>query len=369
MRTIFTLFLAMAAASALEPAAESYNEHRLLRGPNDTEDNEDRDLLTLGSSSQSFSFSAVSSYGKGGFCIDYKTACLEAGFALTAASTFTDASGNAIAFAESAEFLFLQAFCDSFASAYALTCAFTRVDGDIEVDTKMVNRNQVVTLGLNLKAASTTFAKAESLAVADAYTGITASAFTDVKVFCGQVGNSHPFCGGGGAGTELLQIATAEADSFAVASALASADAEAKAGAFVVTSGSKYSYVKGLLSAYVKAWTFAEAGATAEAFASSFTEVINDSWAAFCFKQYASLCADNTIGFCGYDANKACASAEAKGFAFADALALACAEAFVIAFAKAQSFIFLTADIDLGSVTPALTWTTTNAGIANSCSA
>jgi hypothetical protein len=51
-----------------------------------------------------------------------------------------------------------------------ITCAFTKVDGDIEINTKTENSKKVVTLGLKLKAASTTFAKASSLAEANAYT-------------------------------------------------------------------------------------------------------------------------------------------------------------------------------------------------------
>jgi hypothetical protein len=93
--------------------------------------------------------------------------CLELGFADTAANTYTDASGNSIAFSESAQYLFLLAFCDLFAESYALTCTFTKVDSDIEINTKTESSKKVVTLGLKLKAASRTFAKASSLPEAD----------------------------------------------------------------------------------------------------------------------------------------------------------------------------------------------------------
>jgi hypothetical protein len=371
MRTIFTLFLAVAMASALEPAAESYDEHHLLRGPNNdtNEDYKDRDLLFIGSASQSFSFSAVSSSGAEDFCIDYYSSCLEQGYALTGAMTVADTSGNAIAFAESEEYLFLCAYCDSFALSYALTCAFSKVDGDIRVDSKTENYKQVVTLGLNVKAASTTFAKAESVAVAKAVTDIDAQAFTDIAVFCSSVPAYHPFCGGV-AGTEIKQIAVANADSFGVASSSAESGALAKTGAFVVTASSKCAYVNGFVSAYVKAWSFAQAQATALAFANSFTASITESFSESCIKQYGTLCANSSSGFCGYgDANIACAAAWAKGSSFAEALAIACAEAFIASFAKATSFVFLTANVDLSSSKPVLGWTQTTAGVANYCNA
>jgi hypothetical protein len=367
MRIIFTLFLALAAANALEHAAESYDEHRLLRGPNDTEDDEDRDLLAIGSASRAFSFSAVSSSGAGDFCFDYYSSCLELGHAETSAKTYTDASGNAIAFAESEQYLSLVAFCDSFAESYALTCAFTKVDGDIEISTKTENSKKVVTLGLKLKAASTTFAKASSFAEANAYTAIDSQAFTDVGAvaFCNQY-PYFPSCAGF-AGTSLEQIATADAISFGVASASSGSVALAKSGAFVVTAGSAYSYVNGFLSAYVKAWSFAEAEAAAVAFASSYAEVMSSSWAKSCVKQHGILCANSSAGFCGSSAEEACAVAKASGESWADALAVACARSFIAAFAKASSFVFLTANVDCSKSQPALTWTKTSAGIANSC--
>jgi hypothetical protein len=367
MRIIFTLFLALAAANALEHAAESYDEHRLLRGPNDTEDDEDRDLLAIGSASKAFSFSAVSSYGAEDFCFDYYSSCLERGHAATSAETYTDASGNAIAFAASSQYLWLVAFCDSFAASYALTCAFTKVDGDIEINTKTENSKKVVTLGLKLKAASTTFAKASSLAEANAFTAIDSQAFTDVGVvpFC----NKYPYfpsCSGF-AGTSLEQIATANAISFGVASASSGSGALAKSGAFVVTAGSTFSYVNGLLSAYVKAWSFAEAEAAALAFANSYTEVMSSSWATSCAKQHGILCANSSAGFCGSSAEVACAEASASGSSKASALAVECAKSFIAAFAEASSFVFLTANVDCSKAQPALTWTTTSAGIGNSC--
>jgi hypothetical protein len=369
MLIVVTLFLALAAANALELAAESYDEHRLLRGPNDTGDDEDRDLLTIGSTSQSYSFSAVSAYGAGDFCFDYHSSCLEAGYAITSANTYTDASGNSIAFAASIEYLFLQAFCDSFAESFALTCAFTKVDGDIEVDTKTENFKQVVTLGLKLKAASTTFAKASSVAEAAAYTAIESQAFTDVGVasFCNEY-SWFPTCAGF-AGTSLEQIASADASSFGVASASSGSGALAKSGAFVVTAGSKYSYVNGLLSAYVQAWSFAEAGAAATAFAESISGSTNEAFAEVCAKQHASICASSSYGWCGSTPEEACAEAWASGSSWAFALAKACAQTFVEAFAKASSFVFLTANVDCSKIQPALAWTTTSAGIANSCSA
>jgi hypothetical protein len=369
MRTIFTLFLAVAMASALEPAAESYDEHHLLRGPNNdtNEDDEDRDLLFIGSVSKSISFSAVSSHGAGDFCFDYYSSCLELGLADTAAGTYTDASGNSIAFAESAQYLFLAAFCDSFAASYALTCAFAKVDGDIEIDTKTENYKKVVTLGLKLKAASTTFAKASSVAEAGAFTAIDSQAFTDVGVvsFCNKY-SYFPSCSGF-AGTNLEQIAVADASSFGVASASSGSGALAASGAFAVAAGSSFSYVNGLLSAYVKAWSFAEAEAAALAFATSYTEVMSSSWATSCVKQHGILCANSSAGFCGSSAEEACAVASASGASWADALALACAKSFIEAFAEASSFVFLTANVDCSKAQPALTWTTTSAGIEHSC--
>jgi hypothetical protein len=368
MRIIFTLFLALAAANALEHAAESYDEHRLLRGPNDTEDDEDRDLqLSIGSASKAFSFSAVSSYGAGDFCFDYYSSCLEDGFADTAAKTYTDASGNSIAFAESSQYLFLYAFCDSFAASYALTCAFTKVDGDIKINTKTVNSKKVITLGLELKAASTTFAKAESLAAAKAFTAIDSQAFTDVGVvaFC----NKYPYfpsCSGF-AGTKLEQIATANAISFGVASASSGSISLAQSGACVETEGSAFSYVNGIVWAHVLAWSFAEAEAAAVAFAKSYTDVMSSSFAGSCVKQHGILCANSSAGFCGSSAEEACAVAKASGESWAEALALACAKSFIKAFAGASSSVYLMANVDCRKAQPALTWTTTPAGVVNSC--
>jgi hypothetical protein len=369
MLIVFTLFLALAAANALEPFAESYDEHRLLRGPNDTGNDEDRDLLTLGSTSQSFSFSAVSAYGAGDFCFDYHSSCIEEGHALTSAISYADANGNSIAFADSVEYLFLQAFCASFAESFALTCAFTKVDGDIQVEAKSENSNQKITLGLQLKAATTTFATASSVADAATYTAIDSQAFTNAGVvsFCNQY-PWFPTCSGF-AGTSLQQIATAAASSFGVASASSGSGALATSGAFVVTAGTKYSYVNGLLSAYVQAWSFAEAGAAAAAFASSFTESTNLAFANVCVEQFASICASSSYGWCGSTPEEACAAAWASGSSWAFALAEACAQTFVEAFAKASSFVFLTANVDCSKIQPALAWTTTSAGIANSCSA
>jgi hypothetical protein len=48
-------------------------------------------------------------------------------------------------------------------------------------------------------------------------------------------------------------------------------------------------------------------------------------------------------------------------------LALACAKSFIAVFAEASSFVFLTANVDCSKAKSALTWTTTSAGIGNSC--
>jgi hypothetical protein len=370
MRIILTLFLALAAASALEPAAESYDEHRLLRGPNDTEDNEDRDLqFTIGSTSESYSFSASSAHSSKDFCYDYYSSCIETGYAMTSAYSYADADGNAIAFGASVEYLFLMAYCDSFAKSYALTCAFSKVDGDIYVDTKTENYKQVVTLGLKLKAASTTFAKASSEAEALAYTGIESEAYTEAgaAMFCAKY-PYYPNCQGYAA-SGLQQIAEATAKSFAVASSESGSSAEAKSGAFVVTAGSKYAYVNGFISAYVKAWSFAQADAAAKAFADSYTETINNSFAEVCVKQFESICSIHSYGYCSSPPEEACSLAWASGKSWAYALSIACAKAFVSAYAKASSFVFLTANVDCSKPKPYLTWTTTNAGAVNYCSA
>jgi hypothetical protein len=369
MLIVFTLFLALAAANALELAAESYDEHRLLRGPNDTGNDEDRDLLTIGSTSQSFSFSAVSAYGAGDFCFDYQSSCIEDGYAVTAAKTYADANGNSIAFADSVEYLFLQAFCASFAESFALTCAFTKVDGDIQVTANADSRNfnQEITLGLQLNAATTTFATASSVAEAATYTAIDSQAFTSAGVasFCNQY-PWFPTCSGF-AGTSLSQIATADASSFGVASASSSSGALATSGAFVKTAGSKYSYINGLLTAVVKAWSFAEASAAAGAFAESFTLNINNSFANVCVEQFASICASSSYGWCGSTPEEACAAAWASGSSWAFALAEACAQTFVDAFAEASSSIHLMANVDCSKVKPALAWSTTACGFANAC--
>lgn len=371
MRTIFMLFLALATATALDPAAESYDEHRLLRGPNDTEDDGDRDLLTMGSTSQSFAFSAVSTAGASEFCIDYKSRCLEIGYLTTDADTSTNASGSgSIAVASSSQQLFLAAFCDSFAVAYSTVCAFTKVEGEIEVDTSYENRQNKILLGLKIKAASTTFAKAASFAVAEAYTNVDSFSFTDVDVFCTSVGYMSPFCEGQ-AETELEQIATAEASSFGAASSLGTSSAAAGAGALVETAGSRYSYVNGLLVAYAKSWSFSQAEAAAGAFAESFTSNWSASFADVCLSQYESICAssDSSIPMCGMGAEDACAAAYAYGESYAEAISLACAKAAVEAYGKAQSIIFISANIDLSSSNAALAWTVVNADVTQFCNA
>jgi hypothetical protein len=364
------LFLALATATALDPAAESYDEHRLLRGPNDTEDDGDRDLLTMGSSSQSFSFSAVSADGASEFCIDYKSKCLEIGWLETDADTSTDASGSgSVAVAASIQELFLQAFCDSFALAYSTVCAFTKVEGEIEVDASYENRKKKISLGLKVKAAATTFAKAATVAVAEAYTNVQSSSFTDVGVFCSNVGNLSPFCEGQ-ASTDLTQIATADASSFGAASSLSTSSATAGAVAQVETAGSIYSYVNGLLVAYAKSWSFSEAEAAAVAFAASLTENWSVSFADVCFSQHGSICgSDPSRAICGMTPEEACAQASAYGTGYAEAISLACAKAVVDAYAKAQSIIFISANIDLSSSNAALAWTAVNADVKQFCNA
>jgi hypothetical protein len=214
MRAILTLFLvtAVATATALEPP-ESYVEHQ-LRGAN-TEVHEDRDLLELGGSSASLAFSIASAKGAADGCFDYGAKCLELGKVFAATYVGAGASGNAFAIAFAEEYIWLVSICEAYAYAHAQSCAFTQVDGHVQVNTTVANSKKTVSMEVYLKAASTTFAMAASTAVAKAYTAVEAYSFTDVAAFCAKVDNKSPLCVGY-AETELEQIAIAGAASVTI---------------------------------------------------------------------------------------------------------------------------------------------------------
>jgi hypothetical protein len=176
------------------------------------------------STSHSLSFSVASaSYGAGS-CYDPYIYCLELG----ALSTSASAGGNFFAIANSSNSLWLNAFCKAYAAAYAQACTFTKVDGDIKVETSKTNRYKGVSLSVTLKTATKSLAYASSVAVAKSFVDAGAYSYTDVAAFCTAVKNKSPFCGSGHAGTGLTQVAAASAKAVGAASSLATTCSVAK---------------------------------------------------------------------------------------------------------------------------------------------
>jgi hypothetical protein len=131
------------------------------------------------STSHSLSFSVASaSYGAGS-CYDPYIYCLELG----ALSTSASAGGNFFAIANSSNSLWLNAFCKAYAAAYAQACTFTKVDGDIKVETSKTNRYKGVSLSVTLKTATKSLAYASSVAVAKSFVDAGAYSYTDVAAF------------------------------------------------------------------------------------------------------------------------------------------------------------------------------------------
>jgi hypothetical protein len=360
---IFALFLATTAVTtALEPP-ESYVEHQ-LRGANT-----DRDLLSMSGGATSLSYSIAAAAGADQFCFDYGAVCLEFGdlFSVSYTDAFTE--GNAFAIAWADEYLWLHATCGAYAEAYARACAFTKVDGKINVNTSTTGTKKNISLSVQLKTATMTFALAQSVAMAQAYANVGAMSFTSVQAFCSQVGNMSILCAGGTASTDLFQLATANANAFGSAGALASSGANTDTNALVSADGTAISNVNGVITAKAWSWAVAQAGAAASAIANAFTIASNDSFAAVCVAQYADICGnrDNADkGFCALDRDVACAQAWAAGQAYASALSMACAEEFINAWAGVSTFVSLSANVNCMS-TPKLSWTTANAGVGMSC--
>jgi hypothetical protein len=371
MRAIFTLtsFLVTAVATALLPP-ESYVVEPHLRGAN-IELDEDRELASTagGSTSTRLSFSFASALGSKHFCFDYNVTCLEWGYGYTGANASAETSGNAFAIAYSEDYLWLHSMCDAYAVAYAKSCAFTKVDGKIEVDTTVTAVKKKVSLNVTLDTATTTFVMAESQAVAKAYVKVGAKSFTSAAAFCTQVKNMSPFCAGGTAGTDLTQIAVAEADAVGQAFSLASSGALSGGNASVQAEGTGLDYVSGLIVAYAKSWSFAAAGTAAEAFATAFTASSDKSFAEICVSKHVEICGNDEYadqGICTMPPEEACAAAVARGAAYAEALSAACAEAFIQSYAIAETHAFLSANVDCKKK-PKLTWTCAIARVGQSC--
>jgi hypothetical protein len=343
-----------------------------LRGATTIETSEDlehldRELqLSLGSSSRSISFSVASaSYGAKS-CFDPYRSCMEWGMSSTETSTDTNASGNSFAIADSYIELWVNSFCSAHAKAYGRACTFSKVDGDIKVDTTSTNGYKEVSLAVNLKTATKTLAFAKSEADAQSYVDIDTSAYTDVKVFCAAVNNKSPYCG---ASTDLEQFATAKAEASGSAKSLALSGSVTKQNVSVNAKGRSVDYINGNLSVFAKSWAFADAYATAEAFATACTEVANESFAEVCVGEHGRICGDSKNqgkGICGQTATVACAEASAKGSGHAKACSHAVAARYVEAEAKAIATVDLSANLDCRSL-PKLTWEHSRAGQSIMC--
>jgi hypothetical protein len=332
------------------------------------DDIDQRNLLTMGSSSTSLAFSFASSAGAGDFCIDYLNVCLEAGKAITKAKTDADAGSNSVALAYSEANLWLQAYCSGCAEAYAQACSFTKAEGKVNVDVSSSGGVKAVSLRIQLISASTSYALASSKAVADAYTAIDAQSFTDTVVYCNSVANMSPLCAGT-ARTDLKQIAVATAGAFSDAVSEAGAGGLGAANAAVYVDGSSISTVSGHLMAMAKSWAFASAEASAGAFAVAVTELINKSYSAICVKTHGTICgmAENYgKGVCGSSPEVACASAKAFGEACGSALAISCAHSYIEACSASETTVYLKADVDC-KTTPKLKWKSARGGAQVTC--
>lgn len=265
--------------------------------------------------------------------------------------------------------LFLAAYCTANAAAYARACSFTKADGTVDVQVANANGQKTVSLGIKLKSASTTYAIAQSAALADAYVGVEAQSFTDASAYCLSVKNMSPFCGAGTAASDLSQLAVASATSFSDAVSEAGAGGFGLAHAHVYVDGTSISTVKSHLLTIAKSWAFASAASSAQAFALAVTEIINGSFSAICAAKHAEICDisnNKGKGVCGYTPEVACASALSYGSALGVAIAGSIASSFVQACAESEFVAILKADVDCKS-TPKFTWKTARGGAQVSC--
>jgi hypothetical protein len=325
---------------------------------------EERDLqFSLGATSTSLAFSHVSTSGSGDWCFNYYDYCVQTGWATLGADADTDTEGNARAFAFSDAELCLNAYCDAYARAYARTCAFTKIDGNIDVDTKVVNNKKKISLKLKLKTATRTFALAESEAEATAIVDTKAASFIAVPDLCANY-PGHYYCGGF---SDLVQITEATADAKSFANAEASSGSSANTTAAIEAEGASINYIKGLISAHASSWSFASAEASASAFANAYSSFANESFMKICIEEHGRRCGGGeTQGYCGYKADVACASAFSAGEGWAHALSIACAEKCVAACASTNVYAGVSADVDCRT-TPKLTWKCADAYADVSC--
>lgn len=310
--------------------------------------------------SLSFSFASAT---KASELVDYQSLCLEEGSYFQA--TYADANAtetalNAFAVAESEENLWLTATCAAYASACARIGAFTKVDGAIkvEVSTNAVTSLKYVSLDVALSMATTTFAMTESIAVADAYTNVSAKSFTSVTTFCQQVRDRSPLCSGGSASTDLQQLAVAQASALGQAGSVAASGTNTNTTASVEMEGTKLSYINSLLGAYAKNWVFSEAGAAVNAFAYAFTNSSSTSFSTMCIEKHGVICSEPSNmekGVCNLSAEEACANAEAKGGSWAEALSVGCSNAFIEAQSTTEATFVLSASVNCKNK-PFLTW-------------
>ena len=333
------------------------------------DDIEQRNLLTLGSTSSSLAFSFASSAGAKDFCIDYFTVCLELGKVRTKAYTGANAEGNSVAVAYSEASLWLQAFCKGSADAYARACSFTKAEGKVNVDVTDTGGMKTVSLNIKLSSASTSYAFASSSAVADAYAKVEAQSFTDTTAFCTSIDNKSPLCAAGTANTDLSQLAESKAVTFGDAVSEAGAGGFGKAKASVYVEGSSIDTVSGHLVAIAKSWAFASAETSAKAVAKAATEIVNESFSKVCVAKHANICGKpqhKGKGVCGLSPQNACASAYAFGKAIGGALSVSVAESFIKACSESETIAILKADVDC-KTTPKLKWKSTRGGAEISC--
>jgi hypothetical protein len=254
MRIISALFVvtAVATANAREPPESHARNHRRGAG-NDVY--EDRNLLTMGTTSKSLAFSWAASAAADQLCFDHNSLCLAKGYELVMTAAGSNASGSAIDFAGSEMKLWLDAYCGAYAKAWSRVCAFSKANGSIQVNNKVVNQKQNITLTVNLDTATTAFAIAKSDAVAAAYAGVDAKAFTSVSAFCTQVGNKSPLCAGT-ASKDLKPIAEARANSKSQSVAVAGSGSSTITKAHVMAQGTMLDYVAGGIMAYATSWSY-----------------------------------------------------------------------------------------------------------------
>jgi hypothetical protein len=269
---------------------------------------------------------------------------------------------NAFAVAVSEESLWRKSTCTSYAETYAKICAFSKVDGYINVEKQEQNMTTYLSMNVSLDMATTTFAMASSIAVAEAYADVEAKSFTSVETFCRQVRNRSPICPKGTASTDLKQIAIAKAKAVGQASSSASSGSASKTSAAIKVKGSQLEYISGIVEAFAKNWVFARVGTTVNAFANVFSEGSNESFSTICIVEHRRLCSESKNsgkGVCSLSPEDACVNAAAIGEAWVDELSVACSEAFIDGQASTEVSFFLSADVNCTDK-PKLTWKSTN---------